>query len=142
MQHSSCCHIHAWQHCVQRLPPQLLLSPNSLFPEVQHCHKLPRLSSDTLFSRSDAMELQNKVVVITGAAHGIGAALSHRLAQSDAAAVVVSDLDLNEAGIVADQIGGLAVACDVGGVKLTFSDWLQQHSTSMVVLTFSFPTRE
>jgi NAD(P)-dependent dehydrogenase (short-subunit alcohol dehydrogenase family) len=60
------------------------------------------------------MELQNKVVVITGAAHGIGAALSHRLAQSDAAAVVVSDLDLNEAGIVADQIGGLAVACDVG----------------------------
>ena len=54
------------------------------------------------------MALQDKIVVITGAAPGIGVALSHRVAQRHVAAIVVSDLDLNEAGIVAEQIGGLA----------------------------------
>lgn len=59
------------------------------------------------------MKLQDKVVVVTGAARGIGAALSRHIAETGAAAVVVSDLRLKEAQDVADQIGGLAVACDV-----------------------------
>jgi len=59
------------------------------------------------------MELQNKVVVITGAARGIGEALAHRVAAQGTAAVVVSDLDLHEAQAVADAVDGTAVACDV-----------------------------
>ena len=59
------------------------------------------------------MELQDKVVVITGAGRGIGAALARHIGETDTAAVVVSDLYLKEAKTVADQIGGLAIACDV-----------------------------
>ena len=59
------------------------------------------------------MELLNKVAVITGAGRGIGAALARHIAETGAAAVVVSDLHLKEAQTVANQIGGMAVACDV-----------------------------
>ncbi|MEV6645044.1 SDR family oxidoreductase [Amycolatopsis sp. NPDC051371] len=59
------------------------------------------------------MELTGRVVVLTGAAHGIGAAMARRLAAEGAAGVVVSDVDAAGAGRVADEIadaGGRAVA--------------------------------
>lgn len=59
------------------------------------------------------MELQDKIVVITGAARGIGAALARKVRAAGAAGVVVSDLDLAESQSVAEDIDGLAVACDV-----------------------------
>ncbi|MCH2211178.1 MAG: SDR family oxidoreductase [Fuerstiella sp.] len=59
------------------------------------------------------MELHDKVVVITGAARGIGEALAHQVAAQDASAVVVSDLDLHDAQTVAGAVGGTGIACDV-----------------------------
>lgn len=59
------------------------------------------------------MEMKGKVIVVTGGASGIGAALSHRFAREGAAAVVVADLNLDAAQAVARDIGGLAVRCDV-----------------------------
>ena len=60
------------------------------------------------------MQVKDKVVVVTGGASGIGRALARRFAAEGAAKVVVADL--NEEGItaVADEIGGLAIAANVG----------------------------
>ena len=59
------------------------------------------------------MELRNKVAVITGGASGIGAA-SCRAFAAEGARVVVADRDEKGARAIADEIGGLAVAGDVG----------------------------
>lgn len=58
------------------------------------------------------MELKDKVVVVTGGANGIGAALCRRFAQAGAR-VVVADLELANAQKVAEEIGGLAAWTDV-----------------------------
>lgn len=61
------------------------------------------------------MKLQDKHVVVTGAASGIGAALARRFAAEGARGIVVADLAAAKATLeaVAAEIGGLAVACDV-----------------------------
>ena len=59
------------------------------------------------------MQIKDKVVVVTGAAQGIGRALSIRFAAEGARAVVVADIDLNKAEQVAKEIDGLAVQADV-----------------------------
>jgi NAD(P)-dependent dehydrogenase (short-subunit alcohol dehydrogenase family) len=58
------------------------------------------------------MELKDKVVVVTGGANGIGAALCRRFAQAGAR-VVVADLEIASAQKIAEEIGGLAVQTDV-----------------------------
>jgi NAD(P)-dependent dehydrogenase (short-subunit alcohol dehydrogenase family) len=60
------------------------------------------------------MELRDQVAVVTGGANGIGAALARRFAAEGAAAVVVVDLDGDGARRVADEIGGVGFAADVG----------------------------
>lgn len=58
---------------------------------------------------------EEQVAIVTGAAHGIGAATAHRLAQ-EGAAVVVADLDANGAAALADVLrgeGGRAIGVGV-----------------------------
>ena len=59
------------------------------------------------------MELKDRVCIITGAASGIGAACARAFAAQGARVVAV---DVNAAGAeqVAREIGGLAIACDIG----------------------------
>jgi NAD(P)-dependent dehydrogenase (short-subunit alcohol dehydrogenase family) len=59
------------------------------------------------------MELNDRVVVVTGGANGIGRALARRFAAEGARGVVVADLDADGAAAVADEIGGLAVSTNV-----------------------------
>lgn len=59
------------------------------------------------------MELIGKVVVVTGAARGIGRALARRFAAEQTEAVVVADIDRDGVEAVAEEIGGTAVQCDV-----------------------------
>jgi NAD(P)-dependent dehydrogenase (short-subunit alcohol dehydrogenase family) len=66
------------------------------------------------------VDVEGKVVVVTGAANGIGRALARRFHAAGARAVVVADLDGPAAHDVASELDGarpgstLAVGCDVG----------------------------
>ena len=60
------------------------------------------------------MHVQNKVVVVTGGANGIGRALCRRFAAEGAKAVVVADIQMAGAKQVASEIGGLAFETNVG----------------------------
>ncbi len=59
------------------------------------------------------MEVNGKVIVVTGGAGGIGRALCRKFAQEGAKAVSVADTNKEGADAVADEIGGLAIKCDV-----------------------------
>jgi len=63
--------------------------------------------------RSTYVVLKNTIIVVTGGANGIGAALCRRFAAEGAKAVVVADLDGDAARHVAIEIGGAAVTTDV-----------------------------
>jgi len=57
--------------------------------------------------------MKGKVIVVTGGASGIGAALVKRFAREGAASIVVADLDLPLAQAVAAEVKGLALRIDV-----------------------------
>jgi NAD(P)-dependent dehydrogenase (short-subunit alcohol dehydrogenase family) len=59
------------------------------------------------------MQIADKVVVVTGGAHGIGRALAKRFAAEGARALVIADIDGTAAGRVAEEIGGTAFPTDV-----------------------------
>ncbi|HEY1708067.1 MAG TPA: SDR family oxidoreductase [Rhizomicrobium sp.] len=60
------------------------------------------------------MEIRNRIVVVTGAASGIGRELARRFAKEGAKLVVCSDRNGEGAKAVADEIGGIAFTTDVG----------------------------
>lgn len=59
------------------------------------------------------MELSDKVIIVTGGGSGIGAAMARRFALEQPRGLVVADIDLEAAGEVADEVGGVAVGADV-----------------------------
>lgn len=59
------------------------------------------------------MNLRDRVVIVTGGASGIGAALCRRFAAEGARGVVVADRNEVGARAIANDIGGLAVGLDV-----------------------------
>ena len=59
------------------------------------------------------MQFDGKVTIITGGASGIGAASARNFAQRGAK-VAIADLNSDGAQMVAAEIGGLGVGCDVG----------------------------
>jgi NAD(P)-dependent dehydrogenase (short-subunit alcohol dehydrogenase family) len=59
------------------------------------------------------MEVADRVVVVTGGARGIGRALARGFASAGAETVVVADIDADAAWLVAREIGGMAIRCDV-----------------------------
>jgi NAD(P)-dependent dehydrogenase (short-subunit alcohol dehydrogenase family) len=59
------------------------------------------------------MDIREKVVVITGAAGGSGAAMARRFASDGAGMVIVTDLDAVGIETLADEIGGTAFVLDV-----------------------------
>lgn len=59
------------------------------------------------------MRVEDKIVVVTGGANGIGRALSRRFAAEGAKAVVVADIEHEAARTVAAEIGGLAFHVNV-----------------------------
>jgi NAD(P)-dependent dehydrogenase (short-subunit alcohol dehydrogenase family) len=59
------------------------------------------------------VDVQNKIVVVTGAAAGIGRALAVAAKAVGAKAVVAADLDLKGAEETARMVGGRGFACDV-----------------------------
>lgn len=60
------------------------------------------------------MQIQGKVVVVTGGANGIGRALCRAFAAAGARAVVVADLDRQGAKDVAKEINGTATVANMG----------------------------
>lgn len=58
------------------------------------------------------MRLQDKIAVVTGAGSGFGAGIARRFA-AEGARVVVADINGDAAKAVAEEIGGLGVACNV-----------------------------
>lgn len=65
------------------------------------------------------MELHDKVVIVTGGANGIGAALSKRFVEEGAAELVIADLDAEAATAHADAIGATGIGLDVTDEEAT-----------------------
>lgn len=59
------------------------------------------------------MQIRDKVVVVTGGGNGIGRALCRRFAAEGARAVVVADVQSEDADAVAKEISGIAIPTDV-----------------------------
>lgn len=74
------------------------------------------------------MKIEGKVIVVTGAARGIGRAMAERFVKEGAEAVVVSDIDAAELESTASRIGAAAVPADVAS-EAAVNDLIAQVET-------------
>ena len=70
-------------------------------------------SRPSFFWDSEPVDVRERVVVVTGAAKGIGRAIARAAVSSGARAVIIADLDSEGADAAAREIGGTPIACDV-----------------------------
>ena len=63
------------------------------------------------------MDLNDRVIIITGGGSGIGAGMARRFAAESPRGLVVADIDLDAARAVADEIGAVAVKTDVSDAE-------------------------
>lgn len=59
------------------------------------------------------MRIENKAVIITGGASGIGKAMAERFHRAGARGIVIGDLDGDGAKAVAESVGGVGLKADV-----------------------------
>ena len=59
------------------------------------------------------MQVEGKVIIVTGGACGIGKAMAERVHRDGAKAIIVADLNEEGAKAVAISVGGIGVRCDV-----------------------------
>lgn len=59
------------------------------------------------------MHIKDKVIIVTGAANGIGEALCRRFVQENARAVVMTDIDQDRLDTIATELGALGIKADV-----------------------------
>ncbi len=59
------------------------------------------------------MDIQDKIIVNTGGASGLGKAMAERFHKEGAAGIVIADLNGDGAKAVAASVGGFGMACDV-----------------------------
>jgi len=62
------------------------------------------------------MDVQGHAAIVTGGASGLGAAMAKALA-ANGAKVAIFDLNLEAAQAMADEIGGIAISCDVSSAE-------------------------
>ena len=103
-----------------------------------------RLNEPEIFStglrrlKGFEMELIDRVVLITGGAHGIGEALCRRIAQEKPRGIVIADRDELAATALATEIGAVALACDVSreeDIRATVEKTLAQFGRIDVVIS-------
>jgi len=90
----------------------------------------PRSSKSPVPRYPEALELSGKVIVITGAARGIGRAMAERFARESPAAVILADIDAAAAAEAARGVNGAAVTADVSsaqGVTALVETVLDRH---------------
>ena len=76
------------------------------------------------------MELKDKVIVVTGAARGIGLGLCKRFVQEQPRAIVMSDLEGSDIAAASESVGGQPATCDVAveaEVRQLVSQTLDEH---------------
>lgn len=62
------------------------------------------------------MDVSGVSAIVTGAASGLGAATARALAEAGAR-VALLDLNAEDAGALADELGGIAIGCDVASAE-------------------------
>ncbi|MDV7339904.1 SDR family oxidoreductase [Terasakiella sp. A23] len=83
------------------------------------------------------MDIQGQAAIVTGAASGLGEATARNLAKAGAK-VAVFDMNMEAAQKVADEIGGIAVECNVAdaeSAQAAFATAREAHGPARIVVS-------